>query len=278
MRRTSARVSANGAIGAQTATPPWRVTSLATHPIRSTLRSRSARLKPRPDDSSRRAASPSTNVTDLPRSTRASTSPRASVDFPDPDKPVKNTVKPRSVRGGRQRRRTAATSAATISSKAPGAASRARAIRVHPAASGATSESTRVASAARTNSSAPAGVTVSTPGTSGNGTSNGGPAGVASRGNEARTARTRTSGGSPDWPVPATHGSRRSRAPWPAAASAKRRSSSAVKGRPSTTATAGTPASSRRTSSGHLRSARNGPTRNGRSAPTVPATTALSPL
>ena len=72
--------------------PRCRPTSAATQPIRRTLRSRSALLKPSPAESSRRTTSPSSRViVRSPVSRSASASPRAMVDLPEPEKPVKKT-------------------------------------------------------------------------------------------------------------------------------------------------------------------------------------------
>ena len=93
--------------------PPCRdagPTSAATQPIRRTLRSRSALLKPSPAESSRRTTSPSSRVTvRSPVSRSESASPRAIVDLPEPEKPVKKTTRPRCRRGGRARASSLAT-------------------------------------------------------------------------------------------------------------------------------------------------------------------------
>ena len=110
MDRTADLAAAYGAIGAQIAIPPCRATSVATYPIRAMFRSRSAREKVSPADSSRRTRSPSSSDTvRSPRSSSASRRSRARVDLPDPDSPVKNTTRPRADRGGRALRSSAAT-------------------------------------------------------------------------------------------------------------------------------------------------------------------------
>ena len=74
------------------------------------FRSRSAREKVRPADSSCRTRSPSSSDTvRSPRSASASRSPLAIVDLPEPDSPVRKITRPRSLRGGRARRSSAAT-------------------------------------------------------------------------------------------------------------------------------------------------------------------------
>ena len=73
--------------------------------MRAMFRSRSSRENVSPADSSRRTRSPSSSDTvRSPRSSSASRRSLASVDFPDPDSPVKNTTTPRWARGGRARR------------------------------------------------------------------------------------------------------------------------------------------------------------------------------
>ena len=99
MARTCCRVSSNGAIGLQTATPPWREISAATQPIRRMLVSRSSREKVSPAERFRRTTSPSRLVTvRSPCSSRGSISAWASVDLPLPDRPVKNSTSPCRVR------------------------------------------------------------------------------------------------------------------------------------------------------------------------------------
>jgi hypothetical protein len=93
--RTWLRVSSNGAIGEQMATPRWRAISAATQPIRRMLVSRSALEKVRPAERFRRTTSPSRLVTvRRPSSRSRSCSARASVDLPLPERPVKNTTRP----------------------------------------------------------------------------------------------------------------------------------------------------------------------------------------
>ena len=67
--------------------------------MRAMLRSRSAREKVSPADRSCRTRSPSSSDTvRSPRSVSASASPRAMVDLPEPDRPVKKMTRPRSAR------------------------------------------------------------------------------------------------------------------------------------------------------------------------------------
>ena len=63
IERGLAVVGAIASIGAQIAMPPCRAISAATYPIRAMFRSRSAREKVRPADSSRRTRSPSSSET-----------------------------------------------------------------------------------------------------------------------------------------------------------------------------------------------------------------------
>ena len=112
MARTCWRVSSNGAIGLTTATPPCREISAATQPIRRMLVSRSSLEKVSPAERFRRTTSPSRLVTvRSPCSSSRSTSARASVDLPLPDRPVKKSTSPCRSGGGRSWSTTAATRA-----------------------------------------------------------------------------------------------------------------------------------------------------------------------
>ncbi len=103
--RTSWRTESYGAMGAQMATPPPRVISDATKPIRRMLRSRCSLEKPSSDERFLRTRSPSRRVTPRPPSSRSLTrSPLAMVDLPDPESPVQKTVNPWESRPGRRRR------------------------------------------------------------------------------------------------------------------------------------------------------------------------------
>ena len=93
--RTCCRVLSKGAMGLQMATPPCRLISAATHPIRRMLVSRSALEKVRPAERFRRTTSPSRLVTvRRPCSRTTSCSARARVDLPLPESPVKNRTSP----------------------------------------------------------------------------------------------------------------------------------------------------------------------------------------
>ena len=109
--RTSLRVLSYGAMGAQSAMPPFLVISEATYPMRRMFRSRCAREKPSSDDRCLRTRSPSSSVTlRPPRSRNLTSRTLAIVDFPAPDNPVKKIVRPCCRRGGWLRRSSAATS------------------------------------------------------------------------------------------------------------------------------------------------------------------------
>ena len=114
--RTCLRVASNGAIGLQMATPPCRLISAATQPIRRMFVSRSALEKVSPADRFRRTTSPSRLVTvRSPCSRTTSCRARASVDLPLPDRPVKNSTSPCSAGPGRS----ASTRSATASGSSP---------------------------------------------------------------------------------------------------------------------------------------------------------------
>jgi hypothetical protein len=75
--------------------PPCRATSAATYPMRSTFVSRDSRSNPSPFDRWCRTSSPSSRVVPRPSSSSSAARARATVDLPEPDKPVKNTTAPR---------------------------------------------------------------------------------------------------------------------------------------------------------------------------------------
>ena len=105
------RTESYGAIGAHSAMPPFFVTSAAVQPMRRMLMSRCSLLNPSSDDRFLRTRSPSSSVTGRPPISSIFTiSALAIVDLPDPDSPVKNTVKPCFARGGYERRSSVATS------------------------------------------------------------------------------------------------------------------------------------------------------------------------
>src|SRR3954453_16207746 len=91
--RTHWRVASYGAIGAHTASPPCFVTSAATQPMRRMLTSRSSFENPSPFDRCVRTTSPSSSVIEREPASRSTTA-RATVDLPEPQKPVKNNVRP----------------------------------------------------------------------------------------------------------------------------------------------------------------------------------------
>ncbi len=83
------------------AMPPFLVISEATKPMRRMLMSRCSLENPSSDDRCLRTMSPSRRVTGLPPiSSSLTRSTLATVDFPEPERPVKNTVKPWRLRGG----------------------------------------------------------------------------------------------------------------------------------------------------------------------------------
>ena len=83
------------------AIPLFLVISEATKPIRRTFRSLCSFEKPSSDDRFFRTISPSSNVTGLPPiSINFVRTALAIVDLPEPDRPVKNKVKPCCALGG----------------------------------------------------------------------------------------------------------------------------------------------------------------------------------
>ena len=98
-------------------TPPWRLISAATQPIRRMLVSRSAWRRWSPADRLRRTTSPSSEVTvRSPRSRITSCSARASVDLPLPNRPVKKTTSPCSPGGGSSKSTTSAIESGSLPS------------------------------------------------------------------------------------------------------------------------------------------------------------------
>ena len=97
-------------MGAQMAMPPFLVISEATNPMRRMLMSRCSLEKPSSEERFLRTRSPSSSVTGRPPiSSSLICSTLATVDLPDPERPVKNTVKPWRLRGGWVRRSSSAT-------------------------------------------------------------------------------------------------------------------------------------------------------------------------
>ena len=91
-------------MGAQMAMPPFFVISEATNPIRRMLMSRCSRENPSSDDRCLRTMSPSSRVTGRPPiSSNLTRKTFARVDFPEPERPVKNTVNPWRRSGGELR-------------------------------------------------------------------------------------------------------------------------------------------------------------------------------
>ena len=87
----------------------WRSPWPRSRSGRCSGRGRRGRTSARPR-AARRTRSPSSSDTvRSPRSLSASRSARAIVDLPEPDRPVKKMTRPRSLRGGRARRSSAAT-------------------------------------------------------------------------------------------------------------------------------------------------------------------------
>ncbi len=83
------------------AMPPFLVISEATQPMRRMLMSRCSLEKPSSEDRCLRTMSPSSRVTGRPPSSSNLVSRMlAMVDLPEPDRPVKKTVKPWRDRGG----------------------------------------------------------------------------------------------------------------------------------------------------------------------------------
>eukprot|EP01139_Manchomonas_bermudensis_P025329 Amastigsp_a845035_27.p5 type:complete len:114 gc:universal Amastigsp_a845035_27:1011-670(-) len=99
-RRAVTRDCSYGAM-AETMTTEQRAACAATNPMRSTLVMRSSLVKPRPLERCVRATSPSS--IDTWRSgnwRRAGSSACATVVFPEPESPVKNSTTPRLRMGG----------------------------------------------------------------------------------------------------------------------------------------------------------------------------------
>ena len=93
------------------AMPPFLVISEATKPMRRMLMSRCSLEKPSSEERFLRTMSPSSSVTGRPPvSMNLTSSTLAMVDLPEPERPVKNTVKPCWWRGGWVRRSSSATS------------------------------------------------------------------------------------------------------------------------------------------------------------------------
>ena len=91
--------------------PPFFVISEATYPIRRIFRSRCSLENPSSEDKFLRTISPSSKVTGLPPiSINLVKTAFAIVDFPDPESPVKNIVKPRFDNGGNVLRSSSSTS------------------------------------------------------------------------------------------------------------------------------------------------------------------------
>ena len=91
--------------------PPFFVISEATYPIRRIFRSRCSLENPSSEDKFLRTISPSSKVTGLPPiSINLVNTAFAIVDFPDPESPVKNIVKPRFDNGGNVLRSSSSTS------------------------------------------------------------------------------------------------------------------------------------------------------------------------
>ncbi len=81
--------------------PPFLVISLATKPMRRMLMLRCSFENPSSLDRFRRTTSPSSSVTGRPPSSmNLAYRILASVDLPEPDRPVKNSVMPLRLRGG----------------------------------------------------------------------------------------------------------------------------------------------------------------------------------
>jgi len=76
-------------------TRPASTMSLATSPMRRTFSSRSSALKPRLQLSPWRTLSPSSSVVRMPRAASACSSVHATVDLPEPLRPVNHSTQPR---------------------------------------------------------------------------------------------------------------------------------------------------------------------------------------
>src|SRR2546423_8420773 len=81
-------------MAAAIAITPLRESNSQTKPIRRTLVSRSSRLKPRPCERLVRTTSPSSTSTFAPAARNRSASIEEIVLFPEPDRPVNQSVNP----------------------------------------------------------------------------------------------------------------------------------------------------------------------------------------